>query len=166
MKTPLFAHLGWALLVVAATGCATATAWRTPIGPNQQAAKTESQTGTLRVFSAKEKEANVGFAFPHEERTDYYIYDSSGNEVKGVFDNNKGEFEPTPRGVRLAPGTYNVRALAAVGMGEWVSVPVVIEAGRTTEVHLNGQWRPPADAPRNEVVYSPAGFPMGWRAER
>ncbi len=93
------------------------------------------------------------------------IYDSNGNETTRVSDNNKGEFEATPRPIQLNPGPYRVKALAAVGMGEWITVPVVIESGRTTEVHLNGHWKPPVDTPENQLVHAPAGFPMGWRAD-
>ena len=66
--------------------------------------------------------------------------------------------------LRIFRETAHVKALAAVGLGEWVSVPVVIESGKTTEVHLNGQWKGPAGAPQGELVYSPSGFPMGWKA--
>ena len=150
-----------------AVGCASSgTALHTPVGPSPAVAKTGDEDGLLKVFSAKEKEDVVGNEFPYSERTAYAIYDSQGNEVKGVQNNNKGEYGAEPKGIRLAPGTYHVKALAAVGMGEWVSVPVVIEAGRTTEVHLNGQWRSPSDTPENELVYSPSGFPMGWKAEK
>ena len=165
MKTNFLTSASLALALLSA-GCSTPTALDTPIGPNPQTAKFASATGTLRVYSAKEKEDNVGFEQPYEQRTDYSIYDANGKEVKGVLDNNKGEFEAVPRGVRLEPGTYKIKALAAVGLGEWISVPVVIEAGRTTEVHLNGQWRPPSDTPGNEIVKAPSGFPMGWRASQ
>ena len=106
----------------------------------------------------------MGFEFPYDQRTDYYIYDSGGKETQHVADNNKGHFEAVPRRIQLPPGNYSVKALAAVGLGEWITVPVVIEPGRTTEVHLNGAWRPPADTPKRDLVQSPGGFPMGWRA--
>jgi len=146
------------------SGCATSTVLHVPIGPDPASTSVGTVDGTLTVYSAKEQENNVGFEFPYNQRTDYYIYDSSGKEAEHITDNNKGHFEAVPRGIELSPGKYNVKALAAVGLGEWVTIPVVIESGRTTEVHLNGSWRPPADAPQHDIVQSPGGFPMGWRA--
>ena len=49
-----------------------------------------------------------------------------------------------------------------MGTGEWMMIPVVIEAGKTTEVHLNGQWSPPSDVPGKALVYSPQGKPLGY----
>ncbi|HEY3857601.1 MAG TPA: hypothetical protein VGO67_24730 [Verrucomicrobiae bacterium] len=146
------------------SGCATSTVLRVPVGPDPASASVGGVDGTLKVFSAKEQEDNVGFENPYNQRTDYYVYDSNGKEAQHVTDNNKGHFEAIPRGIELPPGRYSVKALAAVGLGEWVTVPVVIESGRTTEVHLNGSWRPPSDTPQREIVQSPGGFPMGWRA--
>jgi hypothetical protein len=156
----------WAgIAAVVVAGCASGgAAINTPVGPNPTAAKSDDANGILKVFSAKEKEDTVGFEFPYSERTDYYIYDAQGNEVKGVHNNNQGEYGAVPKGIQLPPGHYKIKALAAVGLGEWVTVPVVVESGKTTEVHLNGQWKSPADAPGNELVYSPSGFPMGWKA--
>jgi hypothetical protein len=152
-------------ILVMISGCSTPTALQVPVGPTPMVAKNTDPDGMLKVFSATEQENNVGFEFPYNQRTDYYIYDSNGNEITRVSDNNKGEFEATPRPIQLNPGTYRVKALAAVGMGEWITVPVVIESGRTTEVHLNGHWKPPVDTPENQLVHAPAGFPMGWRAD-
>lgn len=146
------------------SGCATSTVMRVPVGPNPAAATMVAPDGILKVYSAKEQEQNVGFEFPYDQRTDYYIYDSTGKETQHIIDNNRGHFEAIPRGIQLPPGKYNVKALAAVGLGEWITVPVVIESGRTTEVHLNGAWRPPTGTPQHDLVQSPGGFPMGWRA--
>ncbi len=68
------------------------------------------------------------------------------------------------RRIHLRAGKYTVKALAAVGYGEWLSVPVVVEAGKTTEVHLNGQWKAPDSTWGEDLVFSPSGLPMGWRA--
>lgn len=147
-----------------ASGCSTPTVLQATVGPNPLAARTVDSDGTLLVYSATEQRSDVGFAFPYNQRTDYTICDSQGNEIQRVFNNNQGHFEPIPKAVRLEPGTYRVKAMAAVGLGELLTVPVVIEPGRTTEVHLNGHWKPPAETPENELVRTPAGFPMGWRA--
>jgi len=47
----------------------------------------------------------------------------------------------------------------------WVKVPVTIDRGRTTEVHLDGNWNLPADVPKTKLVNVPNGNPVGWRAE-
>lgn len=156
--------LSAAVIVAMLSGCSTPIVLNVPVGPDPSVATIAGPNGVLQVFSEKEEENDVGYEFPYHQRTDYYIYDSNGKKRERVNDNNIGHFESTPRGIRLPAGTYTVKALAAVGLGEWVTVPVVIEAGRTTGVHLNGSWRPPADTPKSQLVQSPAGFPMGWRA--
>ena len=135
-----------------------------PVGPNPSIAPNGGANGELTVYTATEQEHNVGNQTAFDQRTPCTIYDSNGREIKDVNDNNTSEFLPLPRTLALPPGTYRVRALLAVGFGERVLVPVVIEAGRNTEVHLNGHWRPPSDAPQDKLVLGPAGFPIGWRA--
>jgi hypothetical protein len=44
-----------------------------------------------------------------------------------------------------------------------VRVPVLIERGRTTRIHLDDRWNIPANTPRSEFVWMPAGVPVGWR---
>ncbi len=156
--------------VVAATigalaGCATAPlVLNEPVGPNPLIAPSGETAGKLKVYSATEEEHDVGFQTAYFQRSPYTIYGLDGREIKHVNDNNRSEFLPLPRIVELAPGNYLVEALTAVGFGEPVAVPVVIEAGRTTEVHLNGHWQPPSNAPKKELVLAPAGFPIGWHA--
>lgn len=159
----------WAFIVVgilgALAGCASAPlVLNDPVGPNPSFASSGEFAGKLQVYSATEEEHTVGNQTAYFQRSPYTIYSSDGREVKHVNDNNKSEFLPLPRTVELPPGNYRVNALEAVGFGQPVAVPVVIEAGRTTEVHLNGHWQPPADAPKDKLVFAPAGFPMGWRA--
>jgi hypothetical protein len=109
------------------SGCSTPTILRVQAGPDPFAAKAGSPDGNLQVFSQTETEENVGFGFPYYQRTDYDIYDVNGNRIKHVYGNNTGNFDPTPRTIRLSPGTYSVKAMAAVGVGQWVVVPVLIE---------------------------------------
>jgi len=64
----------------------------------------------------------------------------------------------------LQPGKYEVVARAN-GYGE-VTVPVVVEAQRTTVLHLEGgaPWHPrPAFDPDNSVSL-PDGRVIGWKA--
>jgi hypothetical protein len=152
-------------IVAAMSGCATAPmVLNDPVGPNPTMASSGESAGKLEVYSATEEEHNVGFQTAYFQRSPYVIYDSNGREIKRVNNNNKSEFLPLPQTEVLPPGTYRVNALEASGFGEPVQVPVVIEAGRTTEVHLNGHWRPPSDVPQHDLVLAPAGFPIGWHA--
>jgi hypothetical protein len=153
------------ILAAVLSGCASSPAVvQAPVGPDPFATAQPGSKGALKVFTATTEENNVGTEYPYYERTSYDIYDSNGKLIRRVRDNNKGEFVARPRTEWLAPGTYRVKALAAIGTGEWMDVPVVVARGRTTEVHLNGHWAPPSDTPGSALVYSPAGFPLGWRA--
>jgi hypothetical protein len=60
----------------------------------------------------------------------------------------------------LLPGKYIVRARAKGILR--VEVPVLIKSVEITRVHLDGNWQPPAEAPKTELVRAPAGYPVGW----
>ena len=141
----------------------------TTVGPNPITGRSSSfGRGYLQVFSSLAEEsddqnqgANGGNPvwFQH---TDYNVYDAKGKRVKHV-DNTIGHYSTSPRLVSLQPGTYTVKAEAK----DWllVKVPVLSEPGRTTKVHLDDNWRPPAGTPNAEVVTSPGGHTVGWRAD-
>jgi len=151
-------------LVGAISGCATAPlVVKESVGPNPTIAASGEAEGKLTVYSATEEEHDVGNQTAYYQRTAYIIYNSNGREIENVNENNTSEFLALPRTVRLPPGAYQVKALAAVGFGERVVVPVMIEAGRNTELHLNGHWRPPSNAAKSDLVFAPEGFPVGWR---
>jgi hypothetical protein len=80
--------------------------------------------------------------------------------VKRV-DNTTGHYAEAPRLVTLPPGQYLVKTQAKDYF--WVELPVTIERGRTTKVHLDDKWKPPTDAPKKEIVSLPNGKPVGWR---
>jgi hypothetical protein len=85
-----------------------------------------------------------------------------GKRIKHVF-NSIGHYNEVPRTITLPPGEYLVRAETKNRMR--VDVPVVIEQGRTTRVHLEAHWEPPTEITKAELVSLPDGFPVGWRAE-
>jgi hypothetical protein len=170
---PIFAGIGAVILV----GCASPTSTvQTPVGPNPTVPARRNSMGSLAVFSAGQQQENWGWdsEYPdypsasadlqYQTHTGYSIYDATGQLVKNVDSNEKGTLGIEPRTIALPPGEYQIKALAAVGAGEWTQIPVVIEAGKTTEVHLNRQWTPPMNTPNGELVFSPEGFPVGWRA--
>ena len=45
-----------------------------------------------------------------------------------------------------------------------VAVPLAVEHGKTTVVHLEGDWTPPGNYSDAEVVRLPGGQIAGWRA--
>jgi hypothetical protein len=93
------------------------------------------------------------------QHTDYYLFDQRGDELKHV-DNAVGHYATAPRLINLPPGRYLVKAQAKNYL--WAKVPVVVEAGRTTRVHLDANWQAPDHPAKNEVVGIPGGYPVGW----
>ena len=72
-------------------------------------------------------------------------------------------FATAPPVVALPPGRYIVEARATDARR--VRVPVAIEAGRTSIIHLDDNWKVPVSTPKDELVSLPSGSPVGWRAE-
>jgi hypothetical protein len=141
-------------------GCATPVAL-TPVGPNPYGGANSTSEGELVVFSRLHgcTEGNNPTWYQH---SDYNIYDLQGKLVKHVG-NSIGRYEQAPLGVALPPGQYIVRSRAAGYLR--IDVPVIIERGRTTRVHLDGDWKYPAGTEMRELVSLPNGSPVGWRAE-
>lgn len=147
--------------VILATSCATQRVALAPVGPDPESAVTAGSAGYLRVFSEREPvmEGDDPVFYQH---TEYRIYDTRGKLVKDVGNTN-GHFDTSPRRVALVPGHYTVKASAEDYLT--VLVPVVIERGRTTSVHLDDRWACPKEEPKDEFVFEPSGSPVGWRAE-
>lgn len=147
--------------------CASPPITLAPVGPNPSAGRASWMgTGYLQVFSRlslQNDDQNQGGSDPSwYQHTDYNLYDAKGKLVKHVG-NTVGHYSTSPRLVSLRPGSYILRAQAK----EWLSVkaPVVIEPGRTTKVHLDENWEPPAGTPKTKVVSAPGGYPAGWSAD-
>jgi hypothetical protein len=154
-------------LISLLAGCSTPSVVLAPVGPNPIGTGSMASTGSLEVFSrlAKQRDdqSQGGDGMPRwYQHTDYSIYDSQGNPVKRVG-NSTGHYAEAPDQVTLPAGRYLVKAQAEDY--SWIKVPVTIERGRTTGVHLDGKWKPPADAPKTAVVSMPNGYPVGWRAD-
>ncbi|MGP8198390.1 MAG: hypothetical protein ACLQU4_02675 [Limisphaerales bacterium] len=148
------------------TGCASRPVAVAPVGPNPNRSQSAASMGGLQVFSriaARDDDQNqAGDGIPiWHQYTEYRIYNPDGKLVKTVI-NSAGHYSEGAEVVPLPPGSYVVKAQAKDYF--WVNVPVTIERGRTTRVHLDENWRPPADAPKDEVVIGPDGSPVGWRA--
>ncbi|MDB6022963.1 MAG: hypothetical protein JWQ04_2820 [Pedosphaera sp.] len=152
-------------------GCASTPVVLAPVGPNPAGVRSVASTGTLQVFSSLTAqnddqmqsfldEDSAALNPSWNQHTDYKIYTLDGKLVKRV-DNTIGHYAEAPRRVALPPGRYLVKAQAQdYSLAE---VPVKIERGRTTRVHLDDQWKPLANAPNRGVVTLPNGNPVGWR---
>jgi hypothetical protein len=150
-----------------AGSCASHPVTLASVGPNPSAGRSVSvSTGQLQVFSSLSEESdnqNQGSKDPvWYQHTDYNVYDARGKLVQHV-DNTVGHYATAPRLVSLPAGDYIVRAQANDEVA--VNVPVVVERGRTTRVHLDANWKLPPSTPRSEIVCAPSGYPVGWRAD-
>jgi hypothetical protein len=153
MKTKLIPFFGAAGIALLA-GCASQPVALSPVGPSAQD-RAIAGVGYLQVYSDTETH-NIGDGPPYCPHTGYNIYTPSGVRVKYV-PNHIGDMDETPTMVRIPAGDYNVVAeSSAYGR---VTVPVVIEGGHRTAVHLDREWKP---SRTNEVVRLPDGEPVGW----
>ena len=146
-------------LVSLLAGCSTPVAVA-PVGPNPTGIGDNAKSGQLQVFSALvgRTEGDNPTWFQHGN---YSILDSNGNTVMRVA-NRDGKYALSPQAVSLRPGKYVVKAEAKDYFR--VKIPVVIQAGRTTRVHLDDTWKP-ADAGATALVSLPSGAPVGWSVD-
>jgi hypothetical protein len=183
-KSKIFVYLGAALIPVFA-GCASNPVVTAPVGPGpvehsasnaNSDLKVTSDTedhvasgaavgrtkGYVQVFSATQKSLAVSSedSFHSDQHTGYEIYGSSGDLVKLVA-NHLGDMDEWPDTVALSPGAYKIVAQSSrCGL---VAVPVVIQGGKTTIVHLDDNWFPATGSGTNRIVCLPNGEPIGWR---
>jgi hypothetical protein len=154
------------VLVAGLIGCSSTPVDLARVGPNPTGGERMASEGQLQVFSSlveeNDDQSQGSTDSSWHQHTDYSIYNSQGKRVERV-DNTIGHYERTPRIVTLPAGRYVVKAQAKDYF--WVEVPVTIEAGRTTRVHLDEHWQPPVNTPTNGLVSMPNGIPVGWRAE-
>jgi hypothetical protein len=148
-------------LALVMAGCSSAPVALAPVGPNPLGTSSAAATGELQVFSSL-VDRSEGDNPTWHQHSDYEVFDSKGHLVKRV-DNSTGYYDQSPRQVALPPGKYLVKAEAQDYLS--VKVPVEIENGRTTRVHLDDNWKPTTNLPKSEVVSAPDGQPVGWRAE-
>lgn len=139
-------------LAIALAGCASPVTLE-PVGPKPMAYPGPGSEGQLEVFSA------VSGHRKGNQHTDYYICTQEGERLQHV-DNSIGDYSQRPRVVSLLPGGYIVEARAKDNSE--VKVPVEIQLGTLTSVHLDGAWEPSAEP--SQLVHAPGGYPVGWRA--
>lgn len=146
-------------------GCATS---RSPgelgrVGPDPSAVTTVSADGVLRVFSAYEVRADFSELDRARRRHSDYEVVSVARGTSLRVRNDTSSAAEGPAQVRLAPGEYRVTARAN-GYGV-VVVPVVVEAGRPTEVHLEGGAGAVSSPDPAALVRLPGGEVVGWKAK-
>jgi hypothetical protein len=93
--------------------------------------------------------------------SDYRLCSADGKPLQWVR-NRVGQLSEDPASVGLPPGRYSVTTRAA-GFGT-VTVPIVIEPGKTTSVHLDGS-EPIGQGTGHGFVSLPDGLIIGWRAK-
>lgn len=154
-----------AIIIPLLTGCSSAPIVLSSVGPAPSGNASYSGQGYLRVFTAVDT-CEMGentYYYPH---TGYSIYTTSGKLWKYI-PNHIANVDETAAWVVIPAGKYLIKADANFDV--WgavaypVTVPVVVQADRTTEVHLDAVWKVPANVPANEFVYLPGGKPVGWR---
>jgi len=137
-------------------GCSTPVTVGT-VGPNPANPPDESNRGQLIVYSALvgHTEGNNPTWYQHRS---YVVTDQKGNAIMHIT-NQIGKYDPSPETVTLKPGKYIVKTESQDYLQ--VEVPVKVERGQTTRVHLDDTWKP-ANSSKSELVTLPGGTPVGW----
>lgn len=156
-----------AIVAVALTGCTSPKGPLVldPIGPAPHPGSTDGAHGSLVVFSAFDPIPDLNRS-PYRRRfTDYQIFSADGEHLVRIVHNNRETLLNSPAPVELSPGSYRVLARAN-GYGP-ITVPVVIQAGQLTTVHLEGSvwWPRSSTIFESNPVRLPKGEIAGWRAE-
>lgn len=135
------------------------------VGPSpSQSMAAGSTNGTLLVYTAYTRNADFfGRDSRRPEYSDYKIVSADGNLVLRVHNNN-GTILQDLKSVELAPGKYNIFARVN-GYGH-LAIPVMVEGGQTTVLHLEGGNSWPNEAAFNATnsVSLPDGRIIGWKA--
>jgi hypothetical protein len=143
--------------------CATAPVALDAVGPPSSAFHAIRGYGRLVVYSETEAR-RLDKGIPYYPHSGYLITTPEGKKFKSVI-NHAGDMDEAPQPVLLPSGNYQIVARSA-SFGR-VHVPVLIEAGQTTEVHLEGKgsWKPQM-LPRDQtaLVRLPDDEIVGWRA--
>lgn len=153
-----FILLTGATIIPLLTGCASESVALNPIGPEPINPQAFIPRGNLEVFSDTDT-IRDGDGPPYHPHTGYSIKDESGKLVQYV-PNHIGDMDESPAMVTIPAGNYKIVAeSSAYGR---VTVPVMIQEGRTTVVHLDRDWQPPTNVSKNDLVYLPNGEAVGW----
>lgn len=157
------AALAWATVLavfVSLAGCASGPplAVAAPGAVDAGSAPSGAGLGDLVVYSATFAPTLEEGEYP--AHTDYTIATPSDKIIEHIS-NRTGSFDRRPATVRLVSGEYHVRA--QYDRGGFVTIPVVIEAGKTTTVGLDGSATPQQLSHAAEAVRLPGGNVIGWK---
>jgi len=150
------------VVVIGLAGCASApkVLVQEPVGPCHLVPSSEMQDGSLRVYSARAR-ANVdvhmeGWLWNNDYGKNEFLYaPAHSSYTVAVGDgglrsvaNARSLNDENPVLVRLKHGHYTVEAEAEEpgGRSLTVVVPLAVEAGQTTTVHLEPGWKPSGEA--------------------
>ena len=142
-------------------GCATTRVAVAPVGPNPAGSITPMANGQLEVFSAERARRDGNELDPNPvwfQHADYDVFNQQGKWIEHVF-NTMGHYAEAPRVIQLPVGSYVVKAQASGYLR--LAVPVVIEQGRTTRVHLDASWKPLDQHSEDGIGASPRGLLRG-----
>ncbi len=115
-----------------------------PVGPCHRVAAMGAKDGSLQVYSAREKAPVEPIADDFSwnnhylpAHTDYTIFAKDGTRLREVR-NSRSLNDEQPTLVRLPAGSYTIRAEAEEpdGISMTIVVPLVVEGGQITAVHL------------------------------
>jgi hypothetical protein len=138
MKTQIISLIGAAIIPLL-SGCVSGATALKPVGPGVTSSVKANPQGRLQVYTPTQV-AEDYFRGNFTQLTGYDIRNESGNRLMSVA-NQASSAEGSPDQVMLPPGTYTV--VADSGDYGLVTVPVVIQSGKTTTVHLDGDARTP-----------------------
>jgi len=160
MSRSLSAIIGALFLTGCASAGPTAMTVNDPIGP-RPLGLARDYVGFLEVYSATEEhtDGDNTYRYPH---TDYQIFTSDGQLFKQVR-NAIILSDETPERVSLPKGRYIVAAQSETSGP--VNVPVAIETGKTTVLHLERKkdWKPELAWRDSDLVRLPNGQVIGYR---
>lgn len=141
------------------TDCATRGPSAVPSPVSPQSSLSTGRAGDLLVYSATYVQTLEQGEYP--AHTNYTIATPDDKVIEHVS-NATGSFSSNPARVSLPSGEYHVRA--QYDRGGFIVVPVVIEAGKTTFVDLDGEALPQGQGAAKEMIRLPDGHVIGWRA--
>jgi hypothetical protein len=154
--------LGVSMVLAILGGCATSPpmALNNPVGPAKIRPAVAMNQGRLVVYSMSYF-GQMDADFERYVHSAYTIYRPDGTKLRTV-DNQTGLFNGDPEAIQLTTGDYRVKA--ETYRGNWVTLPVVIEPGRTTVVDLNREWWSD-HAIADQTVKLPDGAVIGAAAQ-
>jgi hypothetical protein len=168
-------------VLLCAAGCATSqpVVMSESVGPRPGLVAKNSGDGFLQVYSARKRvptDVNAEEFFWNNDfgrneflyrnaHTGYTLYAPDGRRLQWV-PNSTGMNDATPTSVKLPPGVYKIKAQAVdfSDVDLTVTIPVRIESGLTTSVHLDNRWHPSTGNKIGELVRLPNGHAVGWHA--